>query len=265
MIHQAQSANRWIDMAVSRHEILERAIGEKLTAQLSVPGTAEREWKLRLLATGTGADEGIWVQALDEKKADLNALISRGAEVEVAFTFGTQRSRFLTVVQKRNRHFWVTESMLLEALLLKWPREMLPGERRAHPRYPVADDGRILAELFRASQWAPAAERQIRVKLWNVSLGGAGFVTPLSTSLLSIPPGEPMRVVLQHEGRRFEIPAKLVANRTTSGNTLKFGVEFDKTVENWGTDAAKGLRELIAALERREALRAKARSTAKAS
>ena len=252
-------------MAVTTHEILEQAIQEKLAAQLSVPGGAEREWKLRLLGKADGADEGIWVQALDEKKGDLNALISKGVEVEVAFTRGSQRSRFRTVVLKRNRHYWVTDSVLLEALLLKWPREMLPGERRAHVRYPVADDGRILAELFRVSQWAPPAERQIRVKLWNVSLGGAGFVTPLSTSLLSIPPGEPMRVVLQHEGRRFEIPAKLVANRTTSGNTLKFGVEFDKQQESWGTDAGKGLRELIAALERREALRAKARSTAKAS
>ncbi len=252
-------------MAVTTHEILEQAIQEKLQAQLSVPGGAEREWKLRLLAKAEGNDEGIWVQALDEKKGDLNGLISRGAEVEVAFTRGSQRSRFRTVVQKRNRHYWVTDSVLLEALLLKWPREMLPGERRTHVRYPVADDGRVLAELFRVSQWAPPSERQIRVKLWNVSLGGAGFVTPLSTSLLAIPPGEPMRVVVQHEGRRFEIPAKLVANRTTSGNTLKFGVEFDKAQETWGTDAGKGLRELIAALERREALRAKARSTAKAS
>jgi hypothetical protein len=130
----------------------------------------------------------------------------------------------------------------------------------------VTDDSRVHAQLLRTGEWAPAAEREIRVKLWNVSLGGAGFVTPLNALLTALPVGEPLQVTLQHEGNRIQIPGKLASHRTVSGNTLKFGVQFESDPAKWGDGAAKGLEHLLTALARRESLRARARSAvAKAS
>jgi hypothetical protein len=250
---------------VVAHGTLEQAIAEKLAGVLTLPGTAPgREWKVRLLSAEPNGP-ALWIQALDESKGELNVAISNASKAELAFTSGTRRACFQTVIQKRNRHYWLTDSMVIEALLLKWPTEVRDGERRKHARYAVGDESRVLAQLVRTSQWAPAGEREFRVKLSNISLGGAGFLTSLNNLLLALPSGEPMKVTIQYDGRRFDVPATLAANRTRSGTMLKFGVEFEADRAQWSPEAEQGLQDLIAALARREALRTKARVATKAS
>lgn len=254
-------------MDSNQQDLLRRAVGEKLTACLAVVGEKKpRQWNLRYLKLSPDPAPGIWAQPTDEKKSELDVPISSGAEMEVSYTQGHQRWRFRTRILKRDKHFWLTDTVSMEALLLKWPTGLEDGERRAHVRYPIGDDSRVLAQLVRSSQWAPNAEREVRVKLWNLSRGGAGFVTPLNNTLLALPPGEPFNVIITHDGRRFEIPARLVSNRVPSGNTLKFGVQFSAESNTWPSGASDGLNELISAFARREELRNKARqSAAKAS
>jgi|GEM_PF-5446977 len=254
-------------MDSNQQELLRRAVGEKLTACVTfASATKPRQCNLRFLKLSPDPAPGIWAQPMDEKRSEMDFPISNGADVEISYTHGHHRWRFHTRILKRDKHFWLTDAVCMEALLLKWPAALEDGERRAHVRYPISDDGRVLAQLVRSSQWAPNSDREVRVKLWNLSQGGAGFVTPLNTTLMALPPGEPFNVVITHDGRRIEIPAKLVSNRIPSGNTLKFGVQFNAEANAWPSGADEGLKELLSALARREGLRNKARlAAAKAS
>lgn len=253
-------------MDSNQQELLRRAVGEKLSASIAFASANKpRQCNLRFLKLSPDPTPGIWAQPMDEKRSEMDFPISSGADVEVSYTHGHQRWRFHTRILKRDRHFWLTDTVCVEALLLKWPAALEDGERRAHVRYLIGDDSRVLAQLVRSSQWAPNADREVRVKLWNLSLGGAGFVTPLNTTLMALPPGEPFNVIITHDGKRLEVPARLVSNRVPSGNTLKFGVQFNSETNAWPAGALEGLNSLLSDFARREALRNKARMAAKAS
>jgi len=253
-------------MDSNQQDLLRRAGGEKLNASIAFASADKpRQCNVRFLKLSPDPAPGIWAQPMDEKRSEMDHPISNGAEVEISYTQGHQRWRFRTRILKRDKHFWLTDTVSMEALLLKWPAALEDGERRAHVRYPSGDDSRVLAQLVRSSQWAPNSDREVRVKLWNLSRGGAGFVTPLNSTLMALPPGEPFNVIITHDGKRLEIPAKLVSNRIPSGNTLKFGVQFNAETNAWPSGALEGLNELVSAFARREELRNKARMAAKAS
>lgn len=238
-------------------DLLQQAIARRLIAGFCVPNSfPEREWKVRLLKAEDGED-GFWAQPVDSGYAKSSP--PAGSEVEVSFNPGHSRSCFRSTLLRHDKHFWLNEQMMVEAVLLKWPDAVTDGERRQHPRYPVSDDSHIHAQLCVTSGAAFGIE--IPAKMMDMSLGGAGFVAALRCELRHVQEGDTLRAQIHHLGQATEIYASFTDHRSISGNNaFKFGVRFEPDSAKWAPRAREAVDAIVADLARRESLRAKARA-----
>src|SRR5437764_5181844 len=128
-------------------DVLEQALAGRLMATIAIRRDDQRrEWKVRLLRA-EGHEQGIWAQptAANYTKSNPPEI---GAEIEVAFHLGHTRTCFQSVLLKHDKHFWLNEQIMLEAVMLQWPQQILDGERRRHPRYASTDDSRVFAKVW---------------------------------------------------------------------------------------------------------------------
>jgi len=236
-------------------DLLDRAIAGRLEGALAAVAEPGRTWVVKLLARASEADGGgVWVQPIDDKRRELDKLIAAATPVEVAWPADNSRAVCNTAVLRRNKHYWLNDEVMLEAVLLAAPVDVRNEERRASPRLPVPDGCNLRAQLFRQSTTVPTANwLEIHAKLWNLSLGGACFMHPFEHALLAMKSGDPLKLVLHFRDKKTPLPARLVSVQSISSRIVKLGVQFEQS--GFDPTARAELETVLAELTRRDALR----------
>jgi hypothetical protein len=201
-------------------DLLERALNTRLAGSLTVVSDSRQQWQVKLLARDS-VHEGIWVEPLGESQRSLDPVIARGGLVEVAFCLKHTRHAFRTQIVRRNKHFWLTETMLFNALLLRGPVEVYPAERRAHPRYQVPDGSQIFAQVG-----CPGALFPVNVKPWDLSAGGMSFMCPRENEIMALKPGNLIDLKLVYRGRPIVCKASIRFSRFITERVIKTGAQF---------------------------------------
>ncbi|HSZ55078.1 MAG TPA: hypothetical protein VK797_05425 [Tepidisphaeraceae bacterium] len=202
------------------YEVLDRAIAGRMGGVLTAPADAQPEWQVRFLAYDAEL-EGIWVEPLDESCQPLDPLIAAGSQVQAAIGIDHNRYAFSTRIDRREMHFWLTESTMVEAILLGGPIELFVAERRACPRYLVPDTSGTLAQLTFRSALTP-----LRVRPWDISAGGVSFLCPRDAAALKLKRDDLVSFTLNHRGGAIAGKANVRFTRLLSDRVLKFGAKF---------------------------------------
>lgn len=234
-------------MTIVRSDVLDRAVAERLTAVMWVPGETDREWQVRLAANAQDG-EGIWVQPLDDPDRVLDDFIAHGCEMKVALGFERKRYVFLTQILKRNKHHWLNQATMIEALLLRYPAEVGIEDRRAHPRLLVPDGTNVQAGIICGNAMLP-----LQVKPWDVSAGGISFLCPREQNVIGMKRGDRFSFTLGYRDRKIAGSALMCFSRMLSPKVVKIGVQFIQ--ESMDDASHEGLDYLLSELSRLEALR----------
>ena len=213
-------------MTVCTPDLLERAIAGRLAGTLTVPPDEREQWQVRFLARDA-AHDGVWVEPIDDSRRPLDSVIARGLPVQVALCLDHARHAFRTQVVRRNKHFWLTQSMMFQALLLRGPIEPFPAERRAHPRYQVPDGSHIFAQILpRGSASTAAALFPVRVRPWDASATGLSFICPRENAVMGLKPNDTLDVLLNYRGRTIRAAASVRFTRFLTERVIKTGVRL---------------------------------------
>ena len=235
-------------MTKSGNEVIRRAMNERLIATLSAPGAPAGPWQVRFLPVAA-EEGGTWVQPIDEKNSQLNAHISAATDMHVAFNLDHTRYGFRTSIARRDKHLWVTEKMMVEALLLRETEDVRIEERRAHRRLQVPDGCAVVADMHRRGVPAPQI---LRVKLWDISPAGAGFICPFRTWIGSIQPGEVLQVTMSFGRSRITAGWAVRFSRILSNRTVKVGGQLQRdSIDRSSRAALEELLEEVHQLELR--------------
>ena len=237
-------------MTACGHDVLEKVVATRSSGTMWVRENPQSQWPCRFLAAAQEQD-GLWAQPIEMPALLLNELIGGGKAIQVSFNHERQRYVFPTVVLGRNKHYWLTEQVMVEAVLLRTPVQVAVEDRRAHPRLLVPDGSSIFAQLTRPSGKLGVAT--IQVKPWDVSAGGAGFVCPYDQNLMAMSRGQRLGVLLCFRSKKIVADATLCFSKTLTGRVVKIGVQFDP--QSMTDESTANLNELIADLKRLEGLR----------
>lgn len=246
-------------MSVAQVDVLTDAITQRVTAVLSVPSAASApQWKVKFLSPASGPDPaGLWVQTPVVPQNELQALIASRTPVEVAFTQGPVRVKFRSVIARRDKHFWLTDRFMFDALLLESVHDLSTESRQSSPRFMVSAGTRVFAQVFRMTNGPQGPKRgpAVNAKLWDLGLDGATFLHPFDKQVLALPAGEPLRIVIHYFCGKLALAAKLTFNETVSSKIVKFGARFDPPVGELGDEVLRPLNEVLATLKRHNDLR----------
>jgi hypothetical protein len=213
-------------MIGSADAILDRAIAGRMAGTLTEPPDERRQWQVRFLAHGVEHD-GIWIEPLDEAKQSLDPHIAGGCAVQVAICLDHARFAFRSSIIRRNKHFWLTESMMFEALLLRGPIELFEAERRAHRRFLVPDANNIFTQIT-----CPTSLFPLRVKTWDLSEGGVSFLCPRDTAAMRLGRDETIEFSINYRGRTTAGRGLVRFSRFLTERVIKIGVELDRDSMN---------------------------------
>jgi hypothetical protein len=242
--------------AVCETDALPAGIAEHLIATVCAADAPAVEWKLRLLKADA-EESGFWAQPVERLGAS-KLLPPSGSAVKVAIHPDHNRLCFDSILLRHDKHYWLTEQVMLEAVLLKWPDQIQAQERRAQQRYPVSDDCRLHAQMCVTEGGAFGIKAPAR--LIDLSRSGAGLALPVRSELRHVQPGQTLRVEIHYIKGTLSIPARFTDHRGASGNnTMRFGVRFDPDGTKWQGTAPQALEEIVADLVRRQAARNKAK------
>jgi c-di-GMP-binding flagellar brake protein YcgR len=208
-------------MVRTQPDLLDRAVTGRLAGALAVPTDSRQQWQVRFLAREP-IQGGIWVEPLGDSQAPLDSVIARGLPVEVALCQNHARHAFRTTIVRRNKHFWLSETMMFNALLLKGPVQLFPAERRANPRYQVPDGSHILAEIHCPGSFTP-----VRVRPWDLSAGGASFLCPRESTVTALKPGDTLKLKITHRNQSISAEGPVRFTRFLTDRIIKTGLHFD--------------------------------------
>lgn len=224
------------------YDVLDRAIAGRMPGVLSAADDAQRQWQIRFLAYDA-QDEGIWVEPLDESRQPLDGLISTAAPVQAAIGIDRSRYAFPTRIERREMHFWLTESTTVEAVLLGGPIELYVADRRAHPRFLVPDNSGTFAQLMLRLSLSP-----FRVQPWDISAGGVSFLCPRDPAALKLKRDDIISFTLTHRGGAIAGKANVRFTRLLSDRVLKFGARFIS--DSFDQSSQKSLTTCLSDMER---------------
>jgi len=243
--------------AVCETDALLSGLQEHLVATVCAADAPTVEWKLRLLKSDDN-EGGFWAQPVERLGAS-KSLPKSGTAVKVALHPSHNRLCFDSVLLRHDKHYWLTDQVMLEAVLFKWPDRIEPDDRRSEPRYSVNDECRLHAEICVTEGGAFGIKAA--AKLIDLSRCGAGLAMPLHSELRHVLAGQTLRVEIRHIKGVLVLPARFTDHRGASGNnTMRFGVCFDSDRAKWPAGAEESLDAIVADLARRQAARAKQKS-----
>ena len=225
-------------------EVLDKVVKERVAAVLSLPGDPTRQWPIRFLAVES--DQGLWVQVTDERCGSLNPFVAAETELQVHIHLERQRYTFRTPALRRNKHYWLNESVMLDALLLQMPAEVTTDDRRARARLLVPDSSSAFAQIICPS--SPA----IQVKPWDISASGASFLCSYNPVLAAIKPGQQVGFVINYHSRKFSGSGTVCMTRPLTGRVTKMGIQFVE--DSLDATAKQALEFLLGELSRLDVL-----------
>jgi hypothetical protein len=252
------------------NEILQQAVAEKASLQLSAIVDGQQRalvGRVLRLYDGEGADhDGVWVD-LPGEQPEIIAQLARDKPVCIATTcIDHTRYTFQTEVIQREKHFWLDENMMLDALLFQAPVDLRICQDRASHRLPVSDHSGVSAKLFRLAPKATLTAGEPRAagnhetvsisgKLVDLSPESGGFLCAFDAVLASAKQGQMLACVLQFREMKISLVATLARVVRLSSRSMRIGFRFYIPP---GADAQRKrdqVQSIIRELERQQSLR----------
>lgn len=194
----------------------------------------------------------IWARPAVKQIALAKSWATLQARVSVRFSVGQISAGAEAVIAKQICDYWLTEKLPISAFLLQQPSKVWV-EQREFPRYQLRNDGGgIRATLARAGLESAARSTapESRATLWDLGLGGAGFICPFSRSILQTAANAAFEVTLDYAGKRAILPGTCTF-ACPRGNLLRIGIQFNPSAAT--AEATALLAQVIAELEKRAA------------
>jgi hypothetical protein len=230
----------------------------------------------------------IWARPAVKHAPTSHCWASIKARVSVRYSVGQINAGAEAVIVKQIRDYWLTDTLPISAFLLQQPSKVWVDQRE-HQRYQLRNDGGgIRATLARTAlehpprsigpevkadvKGQPQAQTQsnakgviartdrvrtprligpeARASLWDIGMGGAGFICPFNRAFVQTAPNQPFDVTIEFAGRKATLPG-ICAYARANGNLLRIGIKFDHAVASPG--AMLLLKQVIAELEKRTA------------
>lgn len=249
-------------VATTLVDSLLKAVGQRTALRLSIDGgAAPRMYVARpIKLAGEDVQDGIWVQLPEEAGGTALAELTKAASCIGWFCQDGARYAFDSRVLKRDKHFWMNDEVMLDALLLAGPEELRDADVRSADRYTVSEGSGVSAQLFRVTP-ASTADRKLQSvpvpgRLFDLSLTGAGFWCGYDPALAKARPGEPLAFVLQFRGARIPLLARLMHIDRVTDRTMRIGLSLTLS-RGRATDPerVRALELVIDELQRQQALR----------
>lgn len=175
------------------------------------------------------------------------------SRVSIRFTINQINAGAEACIVKQIRDYWLTDTLPITAFLLQEPSRIWL-EQREHPRYQLRNDGggirATLARAIPARRDTKFIGPEAQATLWDISLGGAGFICPFNRALTQTPANEPFDVTLHYAGRQAILPGHCAYVRA-QGNLVRIGVKFDAAAA--ASASMLLLSQVITELEKRSA------------
>jgi len=207
-------------MVRTQPSLLDRAITGRLAGTVCVPADPKQQWPVRFLSHEP-VHNGVWIEALGDSQSPLDSVIAGGAQVEIALCHNHTRHAFRTTIVRRNRHFWLTETMMFNALLLRGPVQLYPAERRAHVRYQVPDGSHIVSTILCPNSFTPT-----RVTPWDICPSGVSFLCPREAAVTSLKAEDVVALKISTRGKSIAAKAAVRFSRFLTDRVIKVGVSL---------------------------------------
>jgi hypothetical protein len=249
-------------LAEDTFSILSRAVAQKASLRL----VADLDGKERVitarpirLAEGNESD-GLWVQLPDEKPALLAQLAKAQPMCRASCCINTVRYTFDTSVLKRDPHLWLTDTIVIDSLLLRGPGEIHEQQQRRAERYQISDGSGVSAKLFCAGPIDLKTGKpqlvEVPGKMRDLSMTGACFLSPLNQQLLTLGSGTPLVFILQFKQKQTTLVAKTAYVSKISNRNLRIGLHFQqRTDAKLQASSTEELQAVIRELQRQLSLR----------
>jgi c-di-GMP-binding flagellar brake protein YcgR len=249
-------------MAINGVSILTEAIARNGGIVLSLPSAGMlRHHKSRFL----GEDEtGFWVEAMQEDRILLDALMNDQIPVGVSFRAGPQKVSFAVPMLQRCPEFKMNAQLTLEAIQLSFPADVKAVQRRSNYRVCVPEDSELRVRLWRVPEHViitdkPQASQELITTVRDISIGGVGVMLQgRNSEPAKVLVGERLRLALHYkemdelvlEGRVRFLPCQGISG------PARAGIQFKKLENNLeGRQTLAALTRIIGELQRAEVRR----------
>jgi hypothetical protein len=232
-------------------DLLNAAVAAKAAITIVASDRADKPITGQFVAPAKPGEPGvIWARPA-VKEADITkGWAAIKAHVSIRFTANHINAGAEAVIVKQIRDYWLTETLPISAFLLQEPSRIWV-EQREHNRYQLRNDGGgIRATLARCNRDMKIISPEAQATLWDIGLGGAGFICGFNRSLLETANNERFEVTLHFAGRQAVLPGVCTFIRA-QGNLLRIGIKFDSSTTNAGSILL--LNQVVAELEKRTA------------
>jgi hypothetical protein len=207
----------------------------------------------QFIAHAKPSDPGvIWARPAVKHAETSKGWASIKANVSVRYTVGQISAGAEAVVVKQIRDYWLTDTLAVSAFLLQELTKVWV-EQREHARYQLRNDGGgIRATLARTDRdrTSRSIGPEAHATLWDIGLGGAGFICPFNRSLVQTAPNATFDVTLNFAGRMAVLPG-ICTYAQPKGNLVRIGVKFDPSAAS--LESIILLKQVIAEMEKRAA------------
>jgi hypothetical protein len=241
-------------------ESLLKAVAQRTALRLSVDSGAEPRVHIARAIKLASEDpvDGIWVHLPDAGGGTALSELTQAASCIGWFCQDGARYAFDTRVLKRDKHFWVNDDVMFDALLLAGPEELREEDVRSAERYTVSEGSGVSAQLFRMTPVSNPGKKLEAIpvpgRLFDLSLTGAGFWCGYDPALAKLRPGEPLALVLQFRGDRIPLLAKLMHIDRVTDRTVRIGLSITLSPAT-APGRVRALEQVIEELQRQQALR----------
>ncbi len=231
-------------MASTMIETLSAAVAQKSPVTLAPANHKAAEKIACTMKFIAATPEGIYLQSTAAQVDPLPRLLKDREPLLATFCSQDARHVFKTTLAARKLDFWLTESMAIEAWLIPTPAEVQQIDERRFPRYQLQDSGGIHGQVFE-SAYAPGMAA-LGSNVWDIGLGGASFVCPVSGKFLSAQNGVRLTTVLTTGAKKTILGCKLIHARKMTSKTMRLGVSFDPAgSEGQSTETTARLHAII--------------------
>ena len=251
-------------MPESGFELLNDAVARNAAAVISLPAGGElHHHKTRFL----GRDgRGVWLESVAGQRGQIEVMIRTANPVGVSFRGDPNRVAFCSRIISIDNDFRLNESFGVEALLLEFPREVTPIQRRASYRVTVPIDAELALRVWRIPEHVylrerPPAAQELPCRIRNISEGGVGvLLQPKADQAIRFAAGERLRLQLVHRDIDFIIEGRIRHAETLPDGAavpgVYVGVQFKKLENNLeGRQTLASINAIIGELQRDEVKR----------
>jgi len=245
-------------MPDNEDKLLCDAVARNSGAVLSLPSAGMlRHCKSRFLGE---QQDGLLVEAPSDQTALVNTLIAAKQDIVIAFKSGIHKVAFATFIINPIPQWQVSETSMVDALLLAKPQKVETLQRRAYYRARVPRESIYRARVWRIAEYAimrdvPLRSQEVRCELRDLSVGGIGvrFATKDGTPP-KISTTDRLRIEIIASDQSIVLEGRMREPRKhADGAAILAGVAFKKLEDNLdGRRALAQLTRIVGELQREE-------------